>query len=583
MVEGAVVKVDKTEFTECFRTISKTPYIMRLAFSAGIGGLLFGYDTGVISGALLYIREDFKEVEQKTWLQETIVAMAVAGAIIGAGVGGIFNDKFGRKPTMIVADILFMIGAIIMAVAPAPWVIIIGRVVVGLGVGMASMTSPLYISETSPAKIRGALGATNGLLITGGQFLSYLINLGFTRVRGTWRWMLGVAAVPAIIQVLLMLTLPESPRWLYRKNKLAEAEEILGRIYSPEEVEHEMAALKTSIEHELAERKEVGEGNALYRAKKAWENIVVRRGLIAGITVLVAQQFVGINTIMYYSPTIVQLAGFASNSTAMALSLITSGLNAVGSIVSMMFVDKYGRRRLMLISMVAIISCLVILSSLFYEAGKAAPKISNLESAHFGANNTCPFYASAANPAKWNCMTCLKASKDCGYCANAANEYHPGACVTSSMKRSCLGEHRVYFSQGCPSKFGFLAVVFLGLYIITYSPGMGTVPWILNSEIYPLRYRGICGGIGAVTLWSANLIVSETFLTLTEALGASGTFLLYAGISVIGLILIFLLVPETKGMPIEEIERMLEKGFRPWGNNQKPTDKEAAVEDKPNH
>ncbi|KAK9706317.1 hypothetical protein RND81_07G116100 [Saponaria officinalis] len=341
-----------------------------------------------------------------------------------------------------------------------------------------------------------------------------------------------------------------------------------------------MAALKASIEHEIADRKAVGEGNALFRAKKAWENVVVRRGLIAGITVLVTQQFVGINTIMYYSPTIVQLAGFASNSTAMALSLVTSGLNAVGSIVSMMFVDRYGRRKLMLISMVAIITCLVILSGLFYEASKAAPKISNHETAHFGANSTCPLYASAANPIKWNCMTCLKASKDCGYCANAANEYHPGACVTSSTKKTCLGEHRTYFSQGCPSKFGFLAVVFLGLYIITYSPGMGTVPWILNSEIYPLRYRGICGGIGAVTLWSANLIVSETFLTLTEALGASGTFLLYAGVSCIGLVLIFLLVPETKGMPIEEIERMLEKGFRPWGNNKKSIDdKEASAGD----
>lgn len=566
MVEGGVVKVDKTEFTECFKIVGKTPYIMRLAFSAGIGGLLFGYDTGVISGALLYIREDFKQVERKTWLQETIVSMAVAGAIIGAGVGGFLNDRLGRKPAMIIADILFLTGALIMAFSPAPWVIIIGRVVVGLGVGMASMTSPLYISETSPARIRGALGATNGLLITGGQFLSYLINLGFTRVKGTWRWMLGVAAVPAAIQVVLMFTLPESPRWLYRKNKIAEAEEILGRIYPPEQVQEELAALQASIENEIAESKELGEGNTLVKVKRAWGNIVVRRGLIAGITVLVAQQFVGINTIMYYSPTIVQLAGFASNSTALSLSLVTSGLNAVGSIVSMMFVDRYGRRRLMLISMVAIITCLIVLSGLFYGAAQAAPKISPIESKNFGANSTCPAYASASTPQSWNCMTCLRASKDCAFCSNPGGEYNPGGCVvqTSAMKQACHGQHRVYFTQGCPSKFGFLAVAVLGLYIITYSPGMGTVPWIVNSEIYPLRYRGICGGIGAVTLWCANLIVSETFLTLTEALGSAGTFLLYAGFSFIGLIFIFLLVPETKGLPIEDIEKMLEKGYRPF-------------------
>lgn len=138
---------------------------------------------GVISGALLYIKEDFQEVDKKTWLQETIVSMAVAGAIIGAAVGGWINDRFGRKKSILLADIVFFIGAIVMAIAPTPLVIIVGRILVGLGVGMASMTSPLYISEASPARIRGALVSTNGLLITGGQFLSYLINLAFTHVR----------------------------------------------------------------------------------------------------------------------------------------------------------------------------------------------------------------------------------------------------------------------------------------------------------------------------------------------------------------------------------------------------------------
>lgn len=182
MVEGGIAKADKTEFTECWRTTWKTPYIMRLAFSAGIGGLLFGYDTGVISGALLFIKEDFDEVDKKTWLQSTIVSMAVAGAIVGAAVGGWINDRFGRRMSILIADVLFLIGAIVMAFAPAPWVIIVGRIFVGFGVGMASMTSPLYISEASPARIRGALVSTNGLLITGGQFFSYLINLAFVQV-----------------------------------------------------------------------------------------------------------------------------------------------------------------------------------------------------------------------------------------------------------------------------------------------------------------------------------------------------------------------------------------------------------------
>ena len=148
-------------------------------------------------------------------MKETIVSMAVAGAAIGAAIGGWLNDKCGRKKSILLADVLFVAGAILMAAAPAPWMIILGRIFVGLGVGMASMTAPLYISEASPARVRGALVSTNGMLITGGAFLSYVINYAFTKIHGTWRWMLGVAGLPALIQFLLMLWLPESPRWLY--------------------------------------------------------------------------------------------------------------------------------------------------------------------------------------------------------------------------------------------------------------------------------------------------------------------------------------------------------------------------------
>ena len=182
MVERGIAKTEEIRFTEVWGTTWETPYIMRLALSAGIGGLLFGYNTGVIAGALLYIREEFQVVDDKRWLQEMIVSMTVAGAIVGAAVGGWYNDRFGRKTSILIADVLFMDGAVVMALAPAPWVIIVGRVLVGFGVGMASMTSPLYISEMSPARIRGALVSTNGLLITGGQFLSYLINLAFIHV-----------------------------------------------------------------------------------------------------------------------------------------------------------------------------------------------------------------------------------------------------------------------------------------------------------------------------------------------------------------------------------------------------------------
>ncbi|QHN94429.1 Inositol transporter [Arachis hypogaea] len=199
-------------------------------------------------------------------------------------------------------DVVFFLGAIVMAAAPAPWVILIGRILVGLGVGMASMTAPLYIYEVSPAKIRGALVSINSFLVTGGQFFSYLINLAFTRATGTWRWMLGVAGVLALED---------------------EAKQILSKIYPPNEVEEEIKLMRESIETEKAEEGSIGQ-NLGQKLKGALANEVIRRALYAGIIVQVTQQFVGINTIMYYSPTIVQFAGIALNSTALAVSLVTS-------------------------------------------------------------------------------------------------------------------------------------------------------------------------------------------------------------------------------------------------------------------
>ncbi|XVF27294.1 hypothetical protein REPUB_Repub14bG0094400 [Reevesia pubescens] len=569
---------DVSAFRECFSLTWRNPYVLRLAFSAGIGGLLFGYDTGVISGALLYIRDDFKTVDRNTVLQESIVSMAVAGAIIGAAIGGWMNDKYGRRSAILIADFLFFIGAVVMASAPDAALLIVGRIFVGFGVGMASMTSPLYISEASPAKIRGALVSANGFLITGGQFLSYLINLAFTRAPGTWRWMLGVAGLPALLQFILMLFLPESPRWLFRKGREEEAKFILRKIYRADEVEQEIQDLKESVEAEIREEGSSENINIV----KLLKTKTVRRGLTAGVGLQVFQQFVGINTVMYYSPTIVQLAGFASNETALLLSLVTSGLNALGSIVSIYFIDRAGRKKLLMISLFGLVISLGVLSGVFHETTSHSPMVSRVETSHF-SNYTCPDYSSAANSGAWDCMKCLKASSpDCGFCASPTNKLLPGACLISRdrVKDSCHKEGRLWYTRGCPSKYGWLALLGLALYIIFFSPGMGTAPWIVNSEIYPLRFRGVCGGIAATANWISNLIVAQSFLSLIEAIGTSWTFLIFGVISVLALIFVIIYVPETKGLPIEEIEKMLEGRavhYKFWEKSYRPQEKSQAA------
>ncbi|KAI4297636.1 hypothetical protein L6164_037518 [Bauhinia variegata] len=550
-MERGTVDPDSSAFRACLSLSWKNPYILLLAFSAGIGGLLFGYDTGVISGAVLYIREDFEDVDRKTWLQELVVSMSLVGAIVGASFGGWMSDRFGRKLTIMFADALFFAGAAIMAVSPNSVVLLVGRLFVGLGVGMASMTAPLYISEVSPTKVRGSLVGLNAFFITGGQFLAYCINLAFTKVIGTWRWMLGVAAAPAFLQFVLMIFLPESPRWLYRKGYKERAEEILRRIYLPDEVEVEMQALSESVTIEMREAETMAKISIITMLK----NTTVRRGLYAGSGSLIFQQLVGINTVMYYSPTIVQLAGFASNQLALLLSLITSAINAIGSILSIVFIDKSGRKKLMLISLVGVVASLVLLTVIFHEAENESPMISNMETLHF--NQTCPSYSDAANPGAWHCTTCLKYK--CGFCASKS-KLLPGACLTSGRtnKKECRDEHREWYTKGCPSKIGWVAILGLASYIMFFAPGMGSVPWVLNSEIYPLRYRGICGGIASTSTWVANLIVSQSFLSLTEAIGTAWTFLVFAVLGFFAIIFVIIFVPETKGLPMEEIEDMLE-------------------------
>ncbi|XP_076884882.1 inositol transporter 1-like [Bidens hawaiensis] len=461
-------------------TYFSNTYVLGLTVVAGIGGLLFGYDTGVISGALLYIRDEFEAVDQSSLLQETIVSMALVGAMIGAAAGGWINDAYGRKRATLLADVVFALGSFVMAGAPDPYVLILGRFLVGLGVGVASVTAPMYIAEAAPSEIRGGLVSTNVLMITGGQFLSYLVNLAFTQVPGTWRWMLGVAAVPAIIQFVLMLFLPESPRWLYMKKSKSEAIVVMSKIYDPFRLEEELDQLSTALEEEK-QRKNAISYMDVFRVKE------IRLAFFAGAGLQAFQQFTGINTVMYYSPTIVQMAGFQSNQLALLLSLIVALMNAAGTVVGIHLIDHSGRRKLALSSLSGVIFSLILLSVAFFLSSS-------------------------------------------GY-----------------------------------ANVGWIAVLGLTLYIAFFAPGMGPVPWTVNSEIYPESYRGTCSGMSATVNWISNLIVAQSFLSVADAVGTGSTFLILAGIAVAAFVFVYVFVPETKGLTFDEVERIWKE--RAWGSD----------------
>jgi SP family galactose:H+ symporter-like MFS transporter len=324
-----------------------TNFVTVVSAISALSGLLFGYDTGVISGAILFVQEDFRLT---TFQEEVVVSAVLLGAMIGALIGGRLADRFGRRKILIYVAVLFMIGAIGTALAPSTTWLSIGRMVVGVAIGIASFTAPLYISEISPADVRGKLVSLNQLMITVGIVCSYLADYALAGVRG-WRLMFGLAAIPAIILLVGLFFVPESPRWLMSRLSRDHARAVLARIRGATEVDSELAEIEASLNQQ--------EGS--------WRELLspgLRPALVIGIGLAVFQQFTGINTVIYYAPTIFKIAGFQSS----AAILATAGVgivNVLFTIVALWLLDRAGRRPLLLYGLLGMILSLGILGFAF--------------------------------------------------------------------------------------------------------------------------------------------------------------------------------------------------------------------------
>jgi sugar porter (SP) family MFS transporter len=310
-----------------------TGYIYVVAGLGALNGLLFGYDTGVISGALLFIRDQFNLTPSA---QEIVTSGVLVGAVFGAAASGWISDALGRRRAILVTAIIFVIGVLGAAFAPNIPFLVAARVVVGLGIGIASMVGPLYISEVAPAKIRGALVSLNQLAITSGILLSYLINFAFAAAHN-WRWMFGLGVIPAVILGIGVIFLPESPRWLVKHHRQIEARSVLRRI--------EPQATKADLAHTVAA---IQQTNRTERTDlRALLAPALRPMLIVGVCLAIFQQITGINTIIYYAPTIFQLAGFHSATASILATVGVGVVNVLFTIVSIWLVDRAGRLKLL--------------------------------------------------------------------------------------------------------------------------------------------------------------------------------------------------------------------------------------------
>lgn len=531
---------------------ASTPiFVYMLAFFSALGGFLFGYDTGVVSGAMLLLK---KEMNLNALWQELLVSSTVGAAALSALSGGFLNGWLGRRICILLASFIFSIGGLILSLAPDKVVLLVGRITVGLGIGIASMTVPVYIAEVSPPQLRGQLVTINSLFITGGQFIASVVDGAFSYLsHDGWRYMLGLSIVPAVLQFFGFFFLPESPRWLLQKGRNQEARQVLSRIRAGQNVDEEYDTIRTSIEEE--EKEAGGGGPVIFRILSHGPT---RKALIVGCGLQMFQQLSGINTVMYYSATILQMAGVRDDKQAIWLAAVTSATNFAFTLVGVWLVERVGRRKLTLGSLLGTGLSLALLAVGFLLSAQNSPPVTlhPVDS----QNSTCRLYGS--------CESCML-DPDCGFCyRDNSTTVFDSSCVPvdqASTDHAAWGrcsnrtegpDSSIWAYNYCPTSYSWTVLMGLILYLAFFAPGMGPMPWTVNSEIYPLWARSTGNACSAGVNWIFNVLVSLTFLHVAELLTYYGAFFMYTGLVVLGLLFVLGCLPETRGLQLEEIENL---------------------------
>ena len=442
-----------------------------VAIVASLGGLLSGFDTGVISGALLYINETWNLSD---YLQGILVSSVLIGAVIGAATNGILADIFGRKKIIIATALIFITGSILCGLAPNIYVLILSRILVGLAVGIVNFVVPLYLSEVSPKQLRGTLVSLYQWAITAGILFSYLINAAFAQAVYSWRWMLFAGVFPGLILLIGMMFLSDTPRWLVSKNQDDEAKKVFQKIEPDIDVDEEIRQIKETLKPEKDTQ------GQKFRFKK-W----MIMPFIVGIGIMFAQICTGINTIIYYAPTIFKIAGFDSNLNAIYATTGIGVVNFLMTVVAIFFTDRLGRKPLLYFGLTGVMLSLLALG--------------------------CAFQ----------------------------------------------------FEQVLGANLKWVAVGSLVSYIVCFAFSLGPVGWVLVSEVFPLKIRGLAMSICTVSNFAFNFFVVGSFPILINRLGGAITFWGFAAVSFLCILFVFFFVPETKGISLEQIESNWLKGVNP--------------------
>ncbi|MDE0362996.1 MAG: sugar porter family MFS transporter [Rhodospirillaceae bacterium] len=513
-------------------------YMVLVALIVALGGFLMGFDASVISGVVSFIGPEFDLTRiELGWS----VASLTLTATLAMMVSGPLSDRLGRRPVLRIAAALFAVSAVASAMAPDFIWLVTARMLGGLGVGAALIIAPMYIAEIAPAKIRGRMVSFNQLNIVIGIsaafFSNYLIlrlgasDLGWAQALNlgdwNWRWMLGVEAIPAIVYFVALFAVPESPRWLVMHGRDDEALEIMERVGDAEQARAALQAVRDSLG---------AEANAEKAAFRELFQPAMRLVLTIGLSVAILQQITGINSVFFYAPMIFEQSGIGTD--ASFLQAVLVGLvNLVFTVLAILTIDRLGRRPLLMFGLTGIAVCMLVLS---YGFGSATYVLDD------EAVATMPETLERES---------LAPLMDDTYDSDVAFRQ----AVVEAVGPEAYDENRSALVSAAISMNPALILAGILGFVASFAISLGPVMWVLFSELFPNRVRGLAISFVGLVNSAVSFGVQLVFPWELENLGNSLTFLIYAVFAIVGLVIVIRLVPETKGRSLEELQAELVK------------------------
>ena len=514
-------------------------YTSRVAMIVALGGFLMGFDASVISGVVGFIEVEFALTKIQVGWSVSCLTLTATLAMMLAGP---LSDRIGRRPVLQIAAVLFALSAIASAIAPTFLLLVLARMLGGLAVGAALIIAPMYIAEMAPAARRGRLVSFNQLNIVIGIsaafFSNYLVlRLGQFDAAWTealrfgdwgWRWMLGLEVVPALIYLAALLFVPESPRWLAMRGRDNEALYVLMKVSDAELAKKELASVRESI---------VAEAHLGRVTLAALFQPALKLVLTIGISIGILQQITGINSVFFYAPMIFEQSGIGTNSSFMQ-AVFVGLVNLVFTILAMSLIDRLGRRPLLGFGLAGIAVCMLVLS---YGFGAASYTLDR------EAIDRLPTSIDRES---------VSGLIDVRYDSDVAFR---GAVVAAVGEEAYQQNESALVSNAIDINAMLILAAILG-FVASFAVSIGPIMWVLFSELFPNRIRGIAVSFVGLINSAVAFLVIFIFPWELETLGNAMTFLIYGIFALVGLVFVMRILPETKGRSLEELESILVKG-----------------------